>query len=133
MLKMFGMNVASNRCQMIRMTNIVIPIRSCVANINQDVFIVQLDNVVRLPALVNYTLTVYGISLASNTLYSYSNFSIMDASGNSAIENTTMILIPTNQIDFPIIINQVSFGKDNPLVHNTMQVYFTLPRELYKD
>ncbi len=61
------MFVSTNLCSLVNtVTNVAIPISSCISDSNKRLVIVTLANSQRLPNLNLYSLIINGISIASN-------------------------------------------------------------------
>lgn len=128
------MYVATSLCHMTYTGNgVAIPITSCSPNTNLNVLTIQLANTARLPGLTSYSLVINGISIDATQISNYIQLQLMDPSGSYAIEQKSVILIPSVAQDFPIYITQVNFAINNPVVTSSLFLNFTLPRPLNSD
>lgn len=133
-VNLYGMYVSTNLCSMMYTSNsLIIPVTSCSPNNNLNVLTIQLANTVRLPGLNSYSLVVNGISIDSAQIQNYIQLLLMDPTGSYAIEQKSVILIPSVTQDFPIYINQINFAINNPVVTSSLFMNFTLPRPLNSD
>ncbi len=131
---LYGMYVSTNMCSMMySSSSLAIPVASCSPNNNLNVLTINLANSARLPALTSYSLIINGISIDSSQIQNYVQLLVMDPSGSYAIEQKSVILIPSVTQNFPIYINQINFAINNPVVTNSIFMNFTLPRPLNSD
>lgn len=97
------MYVATSLCKMTYSSNGAnIPVTSCSPNTNLNVITIQLANTARLPGLTSYTLVINGITIDASQISNYIQLQVMDPSGSYAIEQKSVILIPSVAQNFPI-------------------------------
>jgi hypothetical protein len=133
-LNLYGMFVATSLCKMTYTSSAVsIPIASCTPNTNLNVLTISLATTARLPGLNSYSLVINGISIDASQIENYVQLQVMDPSGSYAIEQKSVILIPSVTQNFPIYITEVDFTINNPVVPSSLFLNFTLPRPLNSD
>lgn len=102
-LNLYGMYVATSLCSLTYSSNsAAIPVTSCAPNTNLNVLTVQLANTARLPGLTSYSLLVNGITIDATQISNYVQLQVMDPTGSYAIEQKSVILIPSVTQNFPI-------------------------------
>ena len=98
-----GMLISTDTCEMVRAdTSTNVLLSSCASNTDQNQLTVTLNNEARLPGSVKYTLTIYGVSILSNVINHYIDFSVRDPSGSYIIEKSFRILLTSVATPQPI-------------------------------
>ncbi len=125
--------MSTNKCILTKISDGSVVPNVCSSNTGKSELIVSLTNSQRLPALTDYTLKIYGMSIDDSTIIHYTDMTIRDSSGGYIIESGTRILLTSVSSYFPIYIEQMTYLKNNPIVVSGFSILFTLPRQLNND